>query len=175
MNTTAEKYAKMVEDTDAAVSFYMEMEGGGFFLTFLAEALMELLEAEELTSVTLLLKKLFEAGVVRCIFFKKCYFDRGFLRFAAEAEERFDFALHSGPGRRRDRQSRWDVTERRSAAPDEGTAGTAPDGLLKKQRKSPCFVLFECSGSQTRSGRRADHGHQPSRPAARLGHFPSVG
>ena len=56
MNTTAEKYAKMVEDTDAAVSFYMEMEGGRFFLTFLAEALMELLEAEELTSVTLLLK-----------------------------------------------------------------------------------------------------------------------
>ena len=62
MNTTAEKYAKMVEDTDAAVSFYMEMEGGGFFLTFLAEALMELLEAKELTSVTLLLKKLFEAA-----------------------------------------------------------------------------------------------------------------
>ena len=40
----------------------MEMEGGRFFLTFLAEALMELLEAEELTSVTLLLKKLFEAA-----------------------------------------------------------------------------------------------------------------
>ena len=62
MNTIAEKYAKMVADTDAAVSFYMEMEGGRFFLTFLAEALMELLKAEELTSVTLLLKKLFEAA-----------------------------------------------------------------------------------------------------------------
>ena len=49
MNTTAEKYVKMVADTDAAVNFYMEMEGGRFFLTFLAEALMELLEAEELT------------------------------------------------------------------------------------------------------------------------------
>ena len=60
MNTTAEKYAKMVEDTDAAASLYMEMEGGRFFFTFLAEALMELLEAEELSSVTLLLKKLFE-------------------------------------------------------------------------------------------------------------------
>ena len=62
MNTTAEKYAKMVEDTGAAVSFYMEMEGGRLFLTFLAEALMELLEAEELTSVSLLLKKFFEAA-----------------------------------------------------------------------------------------------------------------
>ena len=62
MNTTAEKYVKMVADTDAAVNFYMEMEGGRFFLTFLAEALMELLEAEELTSVTLLLRKFFEAA-----------------------------------------------------------------------------------------------------------------
>lgn len=62
MNTTAEKYAKMVEDTDAAASFYMEMEGGRFFLTFLAEALMELLEAGELTSVSFLLKKFFEAA-----------------------------------------------------------------------------------------------------------------
>ena len=44
------------------VNYYMEMEGGRFFLTFLAEALMELLEAEELTPVTLLLKKLFEAA-----------------------------------------------------------------------------------------------------------------
>ena len=62
MNTTAEKYAKMVEDTDAAASFYMEMEGGRFFLTFLAEVLIELLEAEELPSVTLLLKKFFEGA-----------------------------------------------------------------------------------------------------------------
>ena len=60
MNTTAEKYAKMVEDTNAAVSYYLDLEGGKFILTFLVEALMELLEAEELLSVTLLLKKLFE-------------------------------------------------------------------------------------------------------------------
>ena len=52
----------MVEDTDAAVSYYLDLEGGKFILTFLGEALMELLEAEELTSVTLLLKKLFEAA-----------------------------------------------------------------------------------------------------------------
>lgn len=62
MNTTAEKYVKMVADTDAAASFYMEVEGGRFFLTFLTEALMELLEAEELISVTLLIKKFFEAA-----------------------------------------------------------------------------------------------------------------
>ena len=62
MNTTAEKYTRMVENTDATVSCYMEMESGRFFLTFLAEALMELLEAEEVTSVTLLLKKFFAAA-----------------------------------------------------------------------------------------------------------------
>ena len=60
MNTTAEKYTKMVENTDAAVSYYLDLEGGKFILAFLAEALMELLEAEELFSVTLLLKKFFE-------------------------------------------------------------------------------------------------------------------
>lgn len=62
MNTTAEKYAKMVEDTNATVRYYLDLEDGKFILTFLVEALMELLEAEELPSVTLLLKKFFEGA-----------------------------------------------------------------------------------------------------------------
>ena len=64
MNTTAEKYAKMVENTDAAVSYYLDLEGGRFILTFLVESLSGLLAAGELSSVTFMLKKFFDtAGI----------------------------------------------------------------------------------------------------------------
>ena len=62
MNTVAEKYAKMLENTDSATSYYMDLEGGRFILTFLVESQVGLLAAGELSSVTFLFKKFFETA-----------------------------------------------------------------------------------------------------------------